>query len=136
VTDASERLLIIDCDGTLADSEMLGNMAMETCLRPLGIVEAASSLLARYRGARLSGILADIADRHARVLPAGFTERYGDEVSRLFAGHLRPAEGVAEALVQLSNPRCVASSGPVAKIRQAPEVTDLARHFCWFPAVS
>jgi len=129
VTNCSDKLLIFDCDGTLVDSEMLCNSAMETCLERVGVVESASSLLARYRGAKLSGILADIGDRHARVLPAGFVERYRDEVSRLFARHLKPTDGVAEALVQLSNPKCVASSGPVAKICQALEVTGLARHF-------
>ena len=108
---------------------MLCNTAMEICLDRVGIVESASSLLARYRGAKLSGILDDIGDRHARVLPACFMEEYRDEVSRLFARHLKPTEGVAEALVQLPNPRCVASSGPVAKIRQALAVTALARHF-------
>lgn len=129
VTNCSDKLLIFDCDGTLVDSEMLCNSAMETCLERVGIAESASSLLARYRGANLSGILADIGDRHARVLPAGFVEHYRDEVSRVFARHLKPTDGVAEALVRLSNPRCVASSGPVAKICQALEVTGLARHF-------
>lgn len=129
VTDCSGKLLIFDCDGTLVDSEMLCNTAMEACLERVGIVESAPSLLARYRGAKLSGILDDIGNRHARVLPAGFMEGYRDEVSRLFTRRLKPTEGVAEALVQLSNPRCVASSGPVPKIRQALEVTDLARHF-------
>lgn len=129
VMDCSDRLLIFDCDGTLVDSEMLCNRAMETCLEQVGIVESASSLLARYRGAKLSGILADIGDRHARALPSGFMERYRDEVSRLFTKHLKPTDGVGEALVQLSNPRCVASSGPLAKICQALQVTDLARHF-------
>ena len=129
VTDCSGKLLIFDCDGTLVDSEMLCNTAMETCLERLGIEEPACSLLARYRGAKLSGILTDISDRHARVLHAGFMALYRDEVSQLFTRHLKPTDGVAEALVQLSNPRCVASSGPVAKIRQALEVTGLARHF-------
>jgi HAD superfamily hydrolase (TIGR01509 family) len=129
VTDCSDKLLIFDCDGTLVDSEMLCNVAMETCLERVGIVESAPSLLARYRGAKLSSILADIGDRHARVLPAGFVGRYRAEVSRLFTRYLEPTDGVAEALAQLSNPRCVASSGPGAKIFQALEVTDLARHF-------
>ena len=41
VTNCSDKLLIFDCDGTLVDSEMLCNTAMETCLERVGIVESA-----------------------------------------------------------------------------------------------
>ncbi len=126
------KLLIFDCDGTLVDSELLCDVALETCLRAAGVVEPAASLLLRYRGAKLAGIVSDIEARHGVSLPPGFVDGYRAETERVFARELRATEGMADALERLASAgarMCVASSGPVAKITQSLALTDLARFF-------
>ena len=46
-----------------------------------------------------------------------------------FSSDLWPIEGVPEMLRAIDLPKCIASSGPPAKIRDALEVCGLAWHF-------
>jgi HAD superfamily hydrolase (TIGR01509 family) len=123
------KLLIFDCDGTLVDSELLCNIALECCLARAGIVEHAESLLTRYRGSRLSSILSEICSLHRCSLPGDFVEGYRDEVAALFERELKATDGVADVLAQLGNAKCVASSGPISKIRHALALTHLSHFF-------
>jgi HAD superfamily hydrolase (TIGR01509 family) len=121
--------IIFDCDGTLVDSEHLCNLALEKLLEELEIVETVEALLSRYRGHKLANILKDIEDRHKVSLNNCFVPRYRDLVAQLFLDKLEPIEGVMDALESIQLPKCVASSGPMEKIRQALQVTNLASYF-------
>jgi HAD superfamily hydrolase (TIGR01509 family) len=122
--------IIFDCDGTLVDSEYLCDLALEQLLKALAIVETADALLSRYRGHRLANILRDIEDRHKINLSGThFITRYRDLVAQLFLDKLAPVEGIVSALERIQLPKCVASSGPMKKIRQALRVTNLASYF-------
>ncbi len=123
------RCVIFDCDGTLVDSEYLCNLALEICLRDRGIRESAETLVAEFRGWKLARICEAIEQRHALRLNEGFTPDYRRTVERLFAEQLRPIAGIAEVLAQISQPKCVASGGPLEKIRQSLELTSLAGFF-------
>jgi HAD superfamily hydrolase (TIGR01509 family) len=121
--------IIFDCDGTLVDSEHLCNLGLEQLLKELGIVETMEALLSRYRGHQLANILQDIEDRHKTSLNGDFVPRYRDLVAQLFQDKLEPTKGVIGALKEIRLPKCVASSGPMAKIQQALLVTNLAHYF-------
>jgi HAD superfamily hydrolase (TIGR01509 family) len=121
--------IIFDCDGTLVDSEHLCNLALEQLLTEFGIVETVEALLSRYRGHKLANILKDVEDRHRVSLNSRFVPRYRDLVAQLFLDKLEPIEGVIDALESIQLPKCVASSGPMEKIRQALQVTNLANYF-------
>jgi beta-phosphoglucomutase-like phosphatase (HAD superfamily) len=110
----------------LVDSEHLCNLALEKLLGELEIVETVEALLSRYRGHKLANILKDIEDRHKVSLNSCFVPRYRDLVAQLFLDKLEPIEGVIDALESIQLPKCVASSGPMEKIRQALQVTNLA----------
>lgn len=119
--------VIFDLDGTLVDSETVGTQAFLDLLPELS--DPVEVLVRRYRGIKLSAILADIEHRIGKRLPDAFEESYRGRVSELFARGLKPMPGVTAMLDSLSCAKCIASSGPPAKIQQALEVSGLASYF-------
>ncbi|BAY34496.1 HAD-superfamily hydrolase subfamily IA, variant 3 [Nostoc carneum NIES-2107] len=119
--------IIFDLDGTLVDSEKLCNQAFIDLL-PF-INESVDSLICRYRGRKLALILADIEIRYGINLPIDFEVKYRQRVNELFEFSLQPIPGVPEMLKTLEYPVCIASSAPIAKIRQALNVTNLSHYF-------
>jgi HAD superfamily hydrolase (TIGR01509 family) len=113
----------------LVDSEMICNEALSIQLGREGFQEDASSLLARYRGAKMKNIVDDLQQRHGASFSSDFVGELRQTVSTLFATDLRRIDGIAEALSAMDLPMCIASSGPVEKIRQALEVTGLRHYF-------
>ncbi len=119
--------VIFDLDGTLVDSEALCNRAFLDLLPQLN--ETVGNLVLRYRGKKLAAIIADIENLIDQSLPDAFEQHYRQRVSELFRCELKPMPGVIEMLEELNLPRCVASSGPMPKIRQSLEVSGLAPYF-------
>ncbi len=123
----SDLCLIFDLDGTLVDSEELCNQAFLELLPELN--EPVTALARRYRGRKLSVIIADIEARIGRALPSEFEARYRERVAELFDSELKPIAGVQSMLRMTSGPRCVASSAPRSKIEQALRLTRLSPYF-------
>jgi len=109
------------------DSEGLCNQAFLDLLPQLE--DTVASLIQRYRGQKLAQILADLEDRLCQRLPHAFEQQYRRRVGELFAHELKPMPGVLEMLDVMSFPKCIASSGPPLKIRQALHVSGLAPYF-------
>lgn len=122
------NLLIFDCDGTLVDSELLCHQGLAHELTALGVYEDASLMVHRFRGWKLAAIFEQIELKHNVKLPSNFEPIYRKTVAELFGSELKPIAGTHEALSRLPRAKCVASSGPMHKIVQALEVTNL-RHF-------
>jgi HAD superfamily hydrolase (TIGR01509 family) len=119
--------IIFDLDGTLVDSEGLCNQAFLDLLPQLN--DTVESLIQRYRGKKLAPILADLERRLCQKLPDAFELHYRQHVAELFSRELKPMPGVLEMLETTHFPKCIASSGPPLKIRQALQVTGLAPFF-------
>ncbi|MFZ3087561.1 MAG: HAD-IA family hydrolase [Methylotenera sp.] len=119
--------VIFDLDGTLVDSEGLCNQAFLDLLPQLN--DTVESLTLRYRGQKLAPILADIEKRLCRKLPDTFEQHYRQRIAELFSSELKPMPGVLEMLEIMNFPKCIASSGPPLKIRQALQVSGLASYF-------
>lgn len=120
------QCLIFDLDGTLVDSETLCNQAFLDLLP--GLQDPLAVLTERYRGQQLAAILVDLAARLGAPLPADFELRYRSRVAELFEAQLQPMPGAEHLLQNLPLPFCIASGGPLPKIRQALEVSGLAPH--------
>ena len=123
------KCVIFDCDGTLVDSEYLCNIGLVIELNKIGIQENAEHLMAQFRGWKLAHIFECLGQKHGVVLDSVFEQQYRSTVAKLFETELRPIEGAKELLSQLNHPKCVASSGPMHKIRQALQVTNLIQFF-------
>ncbi|CAD6879260.1 Putative phosphatase YieH [Methylomonas albis] len=119
--------VIFDLDGTLVDSEGLGNQAFLDLLPQLN--DSLETLTERYRGQKLSSIMIDLENRLGLTLQDSFEQQYRQRVAELFACDLQPMPGVLDMLATLNASKCIASSGPLAKIRQTLEVSGLAAYF-------
>ncbi|MBG0810358.1 HAD-IA family hydrolase [Methylosinus sp. H3A] len=118
---------IFDLDGTLIDSEPACSRALLDLLPDL--TDDLSVLIGRYRGKRLADICADVETRIGRSLPAAFEKSYRARVTEIFETELQAMPGAIEALGAVNRPMCVASSGPVSKIRHALDLVGLSRFF-------
>jgi HAD superfamily hydrolase (TIGR01509 family) len=123
----SNICVIFDLDGTLVDSEGLCNRAFLDLLPQLR--ETVDSLTQRNRGKRLATVLADIESRLGQELPDSFEQHYRQRVSELFSSDLKPVPGVPDMLKATHFPKCIASSGPLSKIRKALQASGLADYF-------
>ena len=123
----SNLCVIFDLDGTLVDSENLCNQAFLDLLPQLNL--SLGDLLTRFRGRKMALIVAELEQILGTPLTADFVPKYREHVAHLFATSLQPMPGVLEMLEQLRYPYCIASSGPIAKIRGALTVTGLLPWF-------
>ncbi len=123
------KCLIFDCDGTLVDSEYLCNLGLEIKLREYNVEASADAMMQRYRCGKLSNILKSIEIEHQIKLNENFVTEYRVLVSDLFEKELLPFEGLVEFLNLNTLPVCVASSGPINKIKQSLEITGLSKYF-------
>lgn len=119
--------VIFDLDGTLVDSEGLCNQAFLNLLPQLD--DTLDTLIHRYRGKKLALILIDIESRLGHTLPDTFEQDYRQHVADLFSLELKPMPGVLDMLNVINFPKCIASSAPLLKIRQALEVSGIASYF-------
>ena len=119
--------IIFDLDGTLVDSEYLCNQAFLDLLPELN--DTVETLTQRYRGQKLSLILANIEQRIKHSLPVRFEVDYRQRVSELFSSQLKPMPNVIEMLNSIRFATCIASSGPLVKIRQALQISGLSIYF-------
>jgi len=123
------KLIIFDCDGTLVDSEVLCNLALQQQLAEYDIEYSAAELMATYRGVKLDVTMASLAEKFNTTFPVTFEAEYRIKVGLLFDKRLTACDGVAELLASLTIPFCVASSGPRKKIEHALQVAGLDTFF-------
>jgi HAD superfamily hydrolase (TIGR01509 family) len=121
------KCIIFDLDGTLVDSEQLGCRALLELLPEIN--ESLEVITDRYHGRKLADILVDIERRFQCSIPQEFENNYRRHASEIFENELQPIPGAIEVLKQIEHPRCIASSGPLAKIRHSLQITGLAGFF-------
>lgn len=123
----TDLLVIFDVDGTLVDSEYLCCQGLADLI-PV-VHESVDELVLLYRGRRLLDIFADIEKNKKVILANDFEQQYRARVAELFTTHLQSFPGVAAMLATLPFPCCIASNGPIHKIRHALSVTGLSHFF-------
>jgi len=121
------KCIIFDLDGTLVDSEQLGYRALIELLPEIN--EDLEVLTERYHGGKFAEILADIKNRFQCSIPEDFEIIYRRHASEIFEKELQPIPGTLEVLRQIGHPCCIASSGPLAKIKHSLQITGLADFF-------
>jgi HAD superfamily hydrolase (TIGR01509 family) len=115
--------IIFDLDGTLVDSEPLCSQAYLDVLPDLtGTIQDFED---RYRGWQYANVNADLQQRLGRTLPADFEDHYRARVYKLFEENLTLFPDVMAVLNELDMPICVASNGPMVKMRKSMSLTGL-----------
>lgn len=112
-------LVIFDCDGTLVDTEAASNRVLAEILTEYGLPLTPEESEARFYGYSLR-IIAEELLHHGIVLPGDWTEQYYARCLPVLAEEARAMPGAletVEALEALRIASCVASQGPIPKMR-------------------
>jgi HAD superfamily hydrolase (TIGR01509 family) len=122
-------LVIFDCDGVLVDSEVISCRAHSETLTRHGYPITAELVLERFLGRSMRQATIEVEAELGRSLPDDFTSQTYAEIFRLFATSLEATPHIGEALAQIAQPVCVASSGPPEKISASLNRTGLYGRF-------
>lgn len=122
-------LIIFDCDGVLVDSEPIANRIMVEALADAGYTITLADAVARFVGRSMASVVAMVETDLGRALPEGFVDALQERTFAAFTRDLRAMPGVADALMRLEHPVCVASSGAPDKIALSLALTGLDRFF-------
>jgi HAD superfamily hydrolase (TIGR01509 family) len=126
---ASVELVIFDCDGVLVDSERLAIKVDVQVLRELGWPLSEAEVIERFVGRSDRDVQAAIEAHLGRRLPAGWAPRLQRLYRQVFAAELAPVPGVPDALEQISERSCVASSATHEHLRYTLGLTGLYERF-------
>ena len=121
--------IIFDCDGTLVDSEPLGNEALIQSLAEEGIALPLRDVATRFRGRKLVESLAKIQAEYGRELPVDFVPKFRARLASLLREHLRPIDGALDMVKSIRQRSCVASNGPWEQTQLSLAVTGLLPFF-------
>lgn len=121
--------VIFDCDGTLVDSERIGNEVLVEHAGRFGIDLTVEEAIAKFRGVRMAECVSQLEMLRGSPLPTTFVSEFREQMREAFASRLRPMDGAAELLTSLLVPCCVASSGPREKTEFSLSVAGLLPHF-------
>ena len=123
------ELVIFDCDGVLVDSERIDMRVLVEMAAELELTIPLPDAASLFRGQRIARCVTLIEERFGRRVPADFVEVFRRRTAAVFEQELRPVEGIAAALQQITIPVCVASSAPLDKIELMLRLTGLLAPF-------
>ncbi len=123
------KALIFDCDGTLVDSERVGNQVIVESVRDFGLELSLEEALEAFAGRKMTDTLAIIQARLGHPLPHDYLHTLRAQMAEAFKARLKAMEGVHDLLKGLEVPICVASNGPHEKMQVSLGVTGLLDYF-------
>ena len=112
---AFPELIIFDCDGVLVDSEMIANRLLAKHLTKHGFEITAKGSRNRFIGYSMAKIIAEVRSEGVN-LPDDFEPFLKQSDQTTFAAELKAIPGAFDTLSQLTQNKCVASSGAPDKI--------------------
>jgi HAD superfamily hydrolase (TIGR01509 family) len=122
-------LVIFDCDGVLVDSELIFARVLAECLVTVDFPTTIDEAVALGFGRNRTTLSAAVETRFGRVLPDAFFETFAARSAAAFERELVPVPGIEELLAASPLPRCVASNGNLARVRQRLVLTGLLPFF-------
>lgn len=122
-------LVILDCDGVLVDSEVLAVEIDRAVLAELGWDITAEEVVERFVGKSHASFTAEVAAHLGRPLADDWDAPYLHRYADAFEAHLRPVDGIEDALDRITTRTCVASSGGFPKIHANLARTGLLPRF-------
>lgn len=123
------KCIIFDCDGVLVDSETISAIVFQKMAKELGFDLDYKSAVENFTGTPMTENLRFIEEHIKGNLPEGFEQNFRDRTYDAFKTDLKPIKGIHNLLDKIKVPFCVASSGPVSKIRLNLTTTRLINKF-------
>lgn len=122
-------LVIFDCDGVLVDSERIFARVLGECLTEAACPATADEALVLGFGRNRTTLTAAVEARFGRTLSDGFFEAMRARTALVLEQELAAMPGVVELLAGMPEPRCVASNGHLARVRERLALTGLLEFF-------
>lgn len=123
-------LIIFDCDGVIADSEVLSASVLIDQLAQLGIAITMQDVRRDFLGRSFPTVAATIRDRFDRSLPPDFEASYRAHLLQRFDTELTSTPGFEAMLSTIGDRRiCVATSSSPPRVAHTLQVLGLAPHF-------
>lgn len=124
------QALIFDCDGVIADSEVLANTALAEALTEFGLPTTLSQSYQRHMGKTIDAIEADARAEIGDSLPKDFQTIVQDRTLARFRAELSEIPGFSAFLRRLGGlPKAVASSSAPARLAVTLNVLGVAKAF-------
>jgi HAD superfamily hydrolase (TIGR01509 family) len=118
--------VIFDCDGVLVDSEPIAQEVLSTVLGQLGVRMTPDEVGAQFFGKTVPQCIAIAEGMIGRSIPSDFIANWREELYATFRNRpVLAVQGVRDVVEQLTVPVCVASNGPLEKMRTTLGVTGL-----------
>jgi HAD superfamily hydrolase (TIGR01509 family) len=111
------KCIIFDSDGVLVDSETLSAKVFQEMALELGFDLDFKTAVDRFAGTSMKENLQFIGENIEGPLPVDFEKDFRARTYEAFKIDLKAVEGIRDLIDKLTIPFCVASSGPVEKIR-------------------
>jgi HAD superfamily hydrolase (TIGR01509 family) len=123
------KCILFDCDGVLVDSEAIGNQVLLNMAAKYGLKISLNEAYKKFNGRSLKDCFQQIEQLINQPLPENFEIAYRKKSFEAFATQIKPVKGVLKFLNSLTIPYCVASSGPVEKIKLTLKTAGLIDKF-------
>ena len=103
------KLVLCDCDGTLVDSELLGNRALAETLGLHGYTITEHEATDRFKGMKLAHTIGIIEKESGLTMPAEFEGSFRHRMAEIFETSLVAIEGAKELVESFAVDFCVVS---------------------------
>lgn len=123
------KCIIFDCDGVLVDSESISARVFQKMAKELGFEMEFETAVEQFAGTSMKDNLSFIQQNIEGKLPDNFETEFRKRTYEAFKTDLKPVEGISDLIDRITIPFCVASSGPVEKIRLNLTLTGLIDRF-------
>ncbi len=123
------KCIIFDCDGVLVDSEFITAKVLVAMGKDLGLHIDLDFVVQEFLGKSLNDIMQYLDVLAEGRLPSDFESEYRKRTFEAFKNELKPIDGIHSVIENLKIPFCVASSGPLEKIRANLTTTGLIDKF-------
>jgi HAD superfamily hydrolase (TIGR01509 family) len=120
-------LVIFDCDGVLIDSERLAVRTERRILAELGWALTDDEIIERFVGRSSSYMLAEVERQIGRSV--NWSLDFEAPYQEVFRAELLPIDGVVDALNDITQPTCIASSSSHEMLKFKLELTNLYDRF-------
>jgi HAD superfamily hydrolase (TIGR01509 family) len=111
------KCIIFDCDGVLVDSETISAKIFQEMAAELGFQMDFETAVEHFAGVSMQENLKLVAENIDGDLPENFEKQYRKRTYEAFKKDLQPIDGIHSLIKKINVPFCVASSGPIEKIR-------------------